>query len=872
LDDLRQRLIAAFRDEQREYVRGIRAILDKLRSAAHAVPAAELEEAFRMAHCLKAAARVCNFRTVETIGQRIEVVLATARKGQPTSPELLVAVETALAAIERWAQALADDPAAPEPANGLQALDRLLGMTPRSDSAKPAADELTPKLLAAFQVEHREHLEQIRTILAHVATGRVLGATQLEDAFRRAHSLKGAARIAGLRPAETLAHWLETLFAAVRDGKIGLDPEVARTMSRALDAIEDVAAALLAGQQPPEPAAVLQAMERLLAPEDRAATATLPRAESPDTPPPLPVAAAIETVRVSAENLDRLLRSAGQLLSEGQRQNLFTRELNGLAGQIDALAQAWHAARSGAATALARLGDAPELAALARALHQVEPRVHALARLARSLRRMQQQGAWDLQQHVGRLHEDARRVRMVSAESVLQGFRKMLRDLARDEGKQIDFYVAGFDLSADRVVLQALKDPLMHTLCNAVIHGIEPPAERSRHGKTEIGRVSLRLEIAGHRLLVTVEDDGRGIDPERVADAAVRSGLMSEAEVAALAPAEKVRLIFRPGLSTQTVVSDVSGRGMGLSVLHAAVARLQGEVALEDADAPGTRIVLSVPLSIATQRLLLVACRNQSYAIPVHAIERLLRIKPTEIERVEGRPMLLLHGRPVPVRGLAELLQLEGDEPAAGAPLPVVVLRVGNGRVAVLVDALLAERDSLVKSLDAPAARLKKLAGGILLEDGAIALVLNPSELLRAPTAPATAPRRRTVAAPAQKQAPTVLVVDDSLTTRTLEKSILEAHGYTVAIATDGVEALTRLRDMPVDLVITDIQMPRMDGFTLLEQMKKDPRLARLPVIVVTSQGKREDQERGLALGADAYIVKRKFDHEELLGTIRQIL
>jgi two-component system chemotaxis sensor kinase CheA len=312
---------------------------------------------------------------------------------------------------------------------------------------------------------------------------------------------------------------------------------------------------------------------------------------------------------------------------------------------------------------------------------------------------------------------------------------------------------------------------------------------------------------------------------------------------------------------------------MGMSVVYEAVARLQGEVYHQPQDGPGTAFVLAVPLSIASQRLLLVSCRGQTFAVPVHAIERLLRVKVEDIDTVEGRPMLLLEQQPVPLLSLAALLDMgEAGIRVAGDAVSVLVLRWGPKRVAVAVDAFLAERDSLIKELDAPAANVSKLAGGILLEDGAVALVLNPAELLLT-LKPAEKAVALTTAAPVpEKKVPTVLVVDDSLTTRTLEKSILEAHGYEVRIAMDGVEALERLQAETVDLVITDIQMPRMDGFRLLEEMKKNERLARLPVIVVTSQERREDQERGLSLGADAYIVKRKFDHEELLKTIRQMI
>jgi two-component system chemotaxis sensor kinase CheA len=689
----------------------------------------------------------------------------------------------------------------------------------------------------------------------------------VEEAFRRAHSLKGAARLAGLRGAETLAHRLETLFAQVREGRLALEEAVVRTIHQGLDAIEDWAAEVAQGRTPPDPGPVLAVIDRLLGQGSEAKPV-----EAPSAAAPVPAVAAAETVRVSAEGLDQLLRSTEELLAENQRQEWMGRELAGLSRRLASLEREGDALRSSDTAALRQLAATPELARLARYLGRLEQELRALTRQTRAVALRQRQSARSLHLLGRQLRQDVCRVRTVPAESIYQGFRKMVRDLAREEGKEVDIRMSGLEVQADRAVLQALKDPLMHILCNAVIHGIEPPEERRRLGKPPTGLVGLHLEVVGNRLRLSVEDDGQGINPHHVGQAAVRQGLLSEAEAAQAAPEELARLVFRPGFSTARAVSGLAGRGMGLSVVHETVARLQGEVSLSPREGGGTVLTLVVPLSVSTHRLLLVACCGQTYAVPVRAIERLLHVKLSEVEMVESRPMLVLKGQPVPLVSLAALLEL--GEPAVRAAedrLAVMLLQQGPRRLAVAVDAFLAEQDSLIKDLDRPACRIRKLAGGILLDDGAVALVLNPAELLAVTPAERLPALQTTAPAPAPRP-PTVLIVDDSLTTRTLEKSILEAHGYQVRLAVDGIEALDRLRDGPADLVITDIQMPRMDGFQLLEEMKRDQRLARLPVIVVTSRERREDQERGLALGADAYVVKKKFDHEELLATIRQMI
>ena len=726
-------------------------------------------------------------------------------------------------------------------------------------------NDIRRRLLAAFQAEHREHLERIRAILAGMGEGGAPG-PGLDEAFRRAHSLKGAARAVDLRPVETLAHRLETLFSRVREGALALDGETARLAQRALDEIEDMAATLLEGRTPSGPSGAQEALEGVLgaASEGASPLPSPPEASAPAGPLP-----SAEAVRVRAEDLDRLLRSAGQLLVEGLRQDAVTQGLEGIARQVADLERGWQRMQRGSGAS--RL--TPEFSRVAGYLHSVDRQVRALSGQVRAVRALQRRNAWSIRQVGRQLQEDVRQARTAPAGSVFEGFRKMVWDLARDEGKGVEFEVSGLDVEADRMVLQALKDPLMHLLRNAVIHGIERPQERERRGKPPAGRVTLRVESRGNRLGVGVEDDGGGIDLRRVAGVAAQQGLLSGAGAADASPQELARLIFRPGFSTSRRVTDLSGRGMGLSVVHEAVARLQGEVEVQRTGDRGTRMALSVPLSVVTHRLLMVACRGQTFGIPAHGIDRLHRVRRQEVETVEGRPVVTLRGETVPLMSLAGLLSIgEGEVQAEGEVLPVAVLKSGERRAGVAVDAFLSVREGLIQDLKAPAARKGCLSGCVLLEDGSVSLALNPAGLVEAFRGSAGMPALKTEGPVPEGRPSTILVVDDSITTRTLEKSILETHGYRVLVAVDGVEALDRLRSEGVDLVVADLQMPRMDGFALLTEMKRDPRLARVPVIVVTSLERSEDRERGLALGADAYIVKRKFDQRELLEAVEQML
>jgi two-component system, chemotaxis family, sensor kinase CheA len=735
--------------------------------------------------------------------------------------------------------------------------------------------DLRQKLLATFQVEHKEHLERIRSILTDLEQKAGSPArADLDEAFRRAHSLKGAARVVDLHPVETLAHRLETLFSRVREDGVQLDLALLGVVHQVLDSTEDWMGALVENRPLPNTVGALQAIETVLGMETEA-----PAQAPTHAPPRTPEQAAsalpfqkFETVRVNAENLDRLLRSTDRLTAEILRQESLAQQLVEIGQQISEVEREWERVRKASPGALRSLPANPGLARVARYLEFVDHQVHSLVGRTRTLRLHQQRSSWSLRQLCDELQQEVKQARIVPAESLYEGFHKMVRDLARDQGKEIEFRVTGLEVQADRLVLQALKDPLMHLLRNAVTHGIESPEVRARNGKSKTGRVSLRLQTQGNRLTLAVEDDGQGVDLGKIAKVATQRGMLNEAEAAALSPRELGRLIFQPGFSTSEVVTDLAGRGMGLSVVYEAVERLQGEVEIQPANQGSTSILLSVPLSISTHRLLLVSCWGQTFCIPAHAIERLCRLRPQDVQTVEGKPVFCLDGNQIPLTSLARVLELGQPELDMGAELPVMILHSASKRVAVAVDGFLAERDALIQDLGIFLPSGGKINGGILTPDGSVALVLNPAGIIEA-LQKSNGTQAFAVAKPASKERTfTILVADDSITTRTLERSILEAHGYHVRVAVDGLEALERLRAEPADLVIADVQMPRMDGFTLLAEIKKDPRLAQTPVIIVSSLERRQEQEQGLALGADAYIVKRKFDQQELLDVIRQIL
>jgi two-component system chemotaxis sensor kinase CheA len=734
--------------------------------------------------------------------------------------------------------------------------------------------DIHEKLLAAFQIEHREHVQAVRAMLDDLARKEFDAQTfDFVEAHRRVHSLKGAARAVGLRPLEALAHRLETLMSDCQTGALALDREVAGVIHRAFDSIEDFTAELKSAAEPVEPTEALAALERLLNAKRRQPAGD-PRSEMDekrDNGVFRPIRAAaeprseaargtsafgtIDTTRVDVDSLDDVLKHASEILSEDLHHERISVELRELQQEIATLARD-----------TAGIAGVPGIAASA--LNTVLDRAKAVSL-------MQRDAAWRLKKLGGRLYRDVRELRIVPAESVFGGVRKMVRDLAQAERKQVEIEVEGLETRADRQVLQALKDPVMHLLRNAVSHGIEAPDVRMRRGKPAAGRIAIKMATQGNRLIIRIADDGYGLDRARIVKEALRRGVLREdasvaGNVVALTP-----LLVQPGFTTAREVTEISGRGIGLSVVDKAVRQLQGTFDLSPGERAGTVASVAVPLMVASHRLLLAQCNGHTYAIPTHNVQRLCRFAVEGITTVNGKSMIVSEDEddPLPLASLAQLLgHTDTAVDSTGTSILVVSLRSGPARLGVAVDRLVGVQDAIVHDLDGALRKLSLVMGGIILADGGIATVINPTALIESGREPGhqwSFDKRPPVES---RKAPLIMVVDDSITTRTLEKSILEARGFRVRLSVDGVDALEKLSQEPVDLVIADIEMPRMDGFELLHAMKGDQRVAEIPVILVTSRDNAQDRRKGLALGADAYIVKQRFDQSALIETIDQIL
>ena len=475
----------------------------------------------------------------------------------------------------------------------------------------------------------------------------------------------------------------------------------------------------------------------------------------------------------------------------------------------------------------------------------------------------------DLSRVLNDLQERTMRARMVPVSTITDQLHRAVRDVARSVGKTVEWEVRGGDTELDRGVLQQLADPLLHLVRNAVDHGIETPAERLAAGKPEQAVVRLHAMQLGSEVIITVTDDGHGIDVARVREEAHQRGV----DVSGIDDDEALHLIFRSGLSTARFVSDVSGRGVGLDIVRANVEAVRGRIEVRSEAGAGSEFRIVVPITLAVLPCLLLACGGHRYAIPMHSVLVSQAFDHDREAHAEGRAMVWVGDDAVPVAQLRDVLGLGAEQRSDG---PLVVIAGATRRYAFQVDALIGQRDVVVKGLGRLLPRLDVLAGASVEPDGSILLVLDAAGLIDRARLARTGSQRIGLALE-QELSPqarhgSVLVVDDALTVRELQRSILERAGFRVRVASDGVEALALLAEEPSDLVLTDVEMPRMNGFALTEAIRSQPALANMPVLVLTSLSNDEDRQRGLEAGADGYIVKAAFDEAALLSAVDRLL
>lgn len=740
------------------------------------------------------------------------------------------------------------------------------------------------KFAARFAKETRENLLKLNEdiIKLEKQPGDI---ETLTDALLCARTIKGSSSLLKLQAVADVSLRVENLLAALRDQKVTHSKELFDLLINGIDTIGDLAEKAALGEQPAtgdmEICALLEEAARGAVQNAPASAAPAAAAQSAPTGPanvPTPAAPAskdasakakprtpmtkpkvAETMRISSEKMDALIKLVGEMISNHNRLKQYITDIKGIellsrknSECVEQLAAAVSGSNGQGAEAFEAAADLE--AKLSRLLLNVRDDMNIQGLL------------------IGELQERSLKMRMLPLSTIFDTFHRAVRDMSRSLGKEVDFEVSGGETELDKKIVEKLGDPLVHMIRNSIDHGIEKPEDRIKAGKPGKGKVTLSAFYEADSVMITLSDDGAGIPIQKIKEKAVQKGLISPEESQTMKDSDATDLIFQPGLTSSAIITDISGRGVGMDVVRKYIVEdMKGSVAVDTALGSGTSFGIRLPLTLAIMRILLYTVSDIVFAMPASSVSEILSVPRDELIDVVDKKAIRLREQLVPVANLHDLLGLPTQKSAEGSDLLILIVSASNDRMGLVIDQLLSEADMVIKPLPGHMKKIQVVSGVAITGKNEIVNVLNPMAVIKLAKEAKDSERLRKRVTKEKKKAVEILVVDDSLNTREIEKEILEAYGYSVTLAGDGVEALEKTKGFKFDVVITDIEMPLMDGFTLTEKLRADDVYKHIPIIIVTSREKEEDKRRGITVGADAYIIKGAFDQTMLVETVQSL-
>jgi len=754
--------------------------------------------------------------------------------------------------------------------------------------------EFQKRIQATFRIEAEEHIRTFAASLAELEKipTKEKTAEIVEVMFREVHSLKGAARSVNQKDIESICLPLESVFSALKRKEIELSPlwfdlfyKTADWLSKVLNTLGfDQTAVFRQTQQK-----LIQQLKDMAMGNTGASVATDPSPSYSAQPQPNPISEAapissitensspipIGMVRIPISKLDPLLLQAEEMIQSKISVDQRTDELRDLCNELNEWKNEVQRRRSRKADITTTMWnewfDDSEVR-----LNKVENQMN---QITRSMERDQH----SLNRMVNNHLEAMKQVLMLPVGTLIETFPGMVRAISREQNKEVDFSIKGTELEIDKRILEELKDPLIHLIRNSIDHGIGTPQERMLQNKSVRGSIALAFAAKeSGQVEITLSDDGGGIDKERVIKAAIKSKILSKEAAEKLDTKEVFNLIYLSGISTSAIITDISGHGLGLSIVHEKVVKLNGKISVESEANRGTTFRILLPMTLATFRGILILVKEFMFILPTMNVERVMKVEREEIKTVKKHQTIRIANQIIAVVDLGDVLGLPEHkhsgpgkietESSNSYQIRLVVLVSGDNRIAFKVDEVDEEQEVMVKGLGKLLNRVRNISGATILGTGQVVPVLNVSDLMK--SAVRIKERKSTVPAGELFVPKTgkVLVAEDSITSRTLLKNILEAAGYKVTTSVDGADAFTKARMGDFDIVVSDVDMPKMNGFELTAKIRGDKKLSEIPVVLVTALESREDQEHGIEVGADAYIIKSSFDQSNLLEVIRKLI
>lgn len=880
------------------------------------------DELVRAAHTIKGSAKILGLQPVSTVAQKLEELLRDLQRlnvsmtgdlhllltnstrlitefvdqierGEEITTDIANVVEDFDLALRGEYKAPAFEvPAAPQPpATSTRPIEQ------ESETRKEASPEQsepaptnTPvkksggfdrnKFVGRFVEEARDHINTLNEGLINLEAepGNL---EILDQIFRVSHTLKGASKILGLKPISLLAHRVEDVLDALRNNQFSFSKPLCDLMLKSVDLLSEFVEQISAGKAlDTDIRPLIEALEGAARGDTIEAGKTaaligtakaLQEGEEAglvkkagDTPATMFKTAMSDTVRINTAKLDDTVKLMGEIVSNHIRmkQNVLdidevNKLFNKYLDHLSSVPQSEHGPLN---------GQTAEIIDVARSIHS---RLKILSSQTRDVMSFQSLVTDDLREKVLRM-------RMLPLSTVLDGFPRLVRDIAGSCGKQVKLSIKGGETELDKKIIERIGDPLLHMVRNSIDHGIETPEARIANGKSGEGAVSISAAYEGGHVLITIEDDGCGIPVDKIREKAVMKKIFDEETAQNLPDSEIINLIFRPGFSTTALVTEISGRGVGMDVVRENIVKhLKGSIQIETKEKKGTRFLIRLPLTLAVMRVMLVSLGGTEVAIPLNAIREIIRVPADTLIEVVNRYAVSLRDQIIPVAELKNLLELEqgvSSEPTRPENnLVILIVAMGSEMLGLIVDEIVTEEDMEIKPLPDHMKHNELVSGITLSGKNEIVLVLQVSRLFTL----AREAREEWFQSPqsdASQKRLHILVVDDSVSTRQVEKNILESRGYRVDLASNGAEGFEKAMETQYDLVLTDVEMPHMDGFTLTETLRQERRYRHTPIIILSSRSSEEDKRRGMEAGANGYLVKGVFDPQQLTDAIQNLV
>ena len=764
-------------------------------------------------------------------------------------------------------------------------------------------EQLLKRLLVTFKTEAREHVQTIASGLVELEKAPTESAqfAILDTIFRSTHSLKGAARAVNVTDIERICQSLESVFAALKRRELALTPAVFDLLHQVVSALGQLLHSRETGSLVSPMANAtgliisLETALRQLAPPAEGKPIRVP------VPPFTPVLevqqasprenpAMTDTIRVSIVKLDRMRLQAEQLLSV---KDAASRNATGVR-RLQSRSSDWKRSWAKLRIDVRRFQQAIHHREGSNGLSPADTHFPAVAQFLEwnlefietlhaeltELAKEAEHDQWSVAAMVDDFLDEMRRVVMMPFSTLLDLFPPFVRELSREQGKEVDLIIRGGEIEMDRRILEEMKDPLVHFVRNCLDHGLEKPGVRAERGKPPRGRIVIELSpLNGSQVEILIADDGAGIEIASVKAAALKLGLLPRGKEGMLANKDALPFIFESGVSTSPIISAISGRGLGLAIVKEKVQKLDGVLSVETKPGAGTSFRIILPLTLSRFYGLAVRVRKHLFIVPTRNVERVMRVRKEEVKTVEDRETIVFNGKTLSLVRLEDALDLPLNTNVAATDSPeaflqVAVLTSANQRIAFLVDEILGQQEVLVKSLGKQLSRVRNIAGATILGSNKIVPILDVADLMKSAVraSATTAARTALPAKTGETKKKRLLVAEDSITSRDLLKNILQAAGYQVETAIDGIDAFTKLRTGNFDLIVSDVEMPRMNGFGLTANIRADKKFADLPVVLVTAADSRADREHGFDVGANAYIAKSSFDQSNLLEVIGRLI